>query len=471
MPTKRGYSFQGYYYLESDGTKTFYYNDDMSSASDWNRDENCTLHPEWIIIEYTITYNNLNDGENPAENPTKYTVESPTIQFAKPYGRVGYYGSWNITEIPSGSVGPVTVIASWTAVDYDIKYENLLDGENPNEQIKKYTIEDTINLAPPFGRKHYVGSWDIMTIPKGSTGDITITAVWTLQQYKITYAGVSGLTNFNPKTVTWEDEIELEYVSRSGYSFLGWKFNGRYVTELSDIENDITLTAVWSNGKTANLEAGMIDVYISVNDSTVVLPSTNFTSAYGCTINFISYVPTVTITSNTDVVYKMNIVISAGGFEPSLYLNKVSMQSAKPSTPTIDVSGYTLNLYTTGTCAIYGYDGQPRSSSISANNGSYAIHCYRLAIYKADDLTIRGGNGSSASAYAYGVHGANGFNAVYATGSISVATKNVKLIGGNGGNGKAGANSYGYGAEATNVKPTGSYTPTTTKGSNGYGEG
>lgn len=534
MPTKRGYTFGGYYCLESDDTKTFYYNADMSSARDWLRDEmDCVLHPVWILIEYNITYHNLNGGQNPAENPAKYTVESPTIEFAEPYGRLGYEGAWlpasiphdsvgdkdiyamwtpinyvieykddkngvnpnptsytiesptiiladpygvpgyagtwNIKVIPHGSTGKVTVTAVWTELEYDIRYENVLAGENPSANPERYNIEDsTIVFEKPYGRPGYTGDWDIKTIPQGSTGDKVITAVWTPIQYTITYKGVDGFINPNPSTITCEDVVELQRATRTGYMLLGWKRGDNFVTTLSNVRENITLTAVWSNGKTANLEASMTKLVVSVDGMTLVLPSTDFTSAYGCTVEVLSGVSSLTITSNTNVVYKMNIAIASGGLDVSLYLNKVSMKSAKPSTPAISFYGFTLNLYATGTCAIYGYDGQPRNSSSGVNDGSCAIDCYKLVIAQADNLTVRGGNGSSASVY--GVSGANGFYAVKASGSIAVTTKNVKLIGGNGGNGKAGSQSYGYGSEATNVKPTGT-TPTTTKGSNGYGEG
>ncbi len=532
MPTKRGYAFGGYY-LESDGTKTFYYNADMSSARDWDRDENCTLLPEWILIEYTITYHNLKGGQNPAENPTtytvespdivfanpygilgyrgkwlpdsiphgsigdkdiyaewsaieydiefidkknginpnptKYTIESPTIIFADPYGVDGYAGKWIPASIPSGSTGKVTVTADWTPLDYYITYENLLDGVNPTSNPTKYTIEDlTIVFEKPFGRVGYTGDWDITRIPHGSTNDVTVTAVWTPIKYNISYENMNGAYNRNPSKITIEDEIELRYVTRTGYSLLGWKLKGKYVAELSGIHEDITLTAVWSDGKTANLTADMVNVFIHVDGSTVVLPSTNFTSAYGCTINIVSYMRNVTITSNTNIMYRMNIAVSETcGIDLSLYLNRVSMQSAKPSTPAISMYGFVLYLHTKGTCVIYGHDGQARYSPDDEYDGSCAIDCSKLAIAEADDLTIRGGNGSRAAAS--GLYGGAGFKAVSASAWITVSTPNVTLIGGNGGNGRAGHGSQGYGAEATDVKPTGSYAPTMTKGSNGIG--
>lgn len=601
MPTKRGYDFKGYYYPESNGTKTFYYNADMSSARVWNRDEDCTLLPEWKPIIYKITYENVLDGINPNTIET-YTIETPTIVFEKPYGRKGREGNWNIeqitkgsigditvraewqlieyeieyvgigkginpntidkytiesdtivfekpygidgyegslypTSIPHGSIGKVTVEISWGVIHYGITYANLLGGINPNQDniytiedetivfkypygrdgylgnwdiptipkgstgdivvtalwtpilykikyvideqyinpnshIETYTIEsETINFAPPYGRAHYTGAWNITSIPKGSTGDITITAIWTPIWYKITYVGVNGLDNSNPNYITYDDVVTLNYVYKPDYMLVGWKWNGYYVNILCEIESNITLVAVWSDGKTVNLETSIPKLIVSAQDMTIVLPSANFTARYGCCIEVKAFVGNLTIKSNTNIVYKMNIDMSSRQSDMGLYLNKVSMQSAKPSTPAICLFGFYLNLYTTGTCVINGFNGSERRSSWDDVDASVGIECSKLCIYKADNLTIRGGNGCNAGIY--GLSGTVGKYAVNASISISVATKNVKLIGGNGGNGMAGSTSYGWGAEATNIKVTGSQSSSTTiiKGSNGVTSG
>ena len=56
-PTRTGYTFDGYYDAVSGGKK--YYNSDMSSANNWDKDAATTLYAHWTAKTYDVT---LNDG-------------------------------------------------------------------------------------------------------------------------------------------------------------------------------------------------------------------------------------------------------------------------------------------------------------------------------------------------------------------------------------------------------------------------
>ena len=79
------------------------------------------IYANFSAITYTITYN-LNGGTNHADNPDKYTVETPTITLKNPtktgYTFEGWYteaGFTNkVTEIATGSTGDKTFYAKWT---------------------------------------------------------------------------------------------------------------------------------------------------------------------------------------------------------------------------------------------------------------------------------------------------------------------------------------------------------------------
>ena len=91
MPTRTGYTFQGYYDATSDGTK--YYNADGSSARTWNKAANTTLYARWTANQYTITFNNydgtalqsglVNYGETPsyAGTPSKPSTDAYVYTF------------------------------------------------------------------------------------------------------------------------------------------------------------------------------------------------------------------------------------------------------------------------------------------------------------------------------------------------------------------------------------------------------
>lgn len=55
VPTKKGYSFMGYY-SEEEGQGVQYYDENMDSSLIWNLTQNITLYAYWIVNDYTITF-------------------------------------------------------------------------------------------------------------------------------------------------------------------------------------------------------------------------------------------------------------------------------------------------------------------------------------------------------------------------------------------------------------------------------
>lgn len=95
-----------------------------------------TVTAAYSITNYNITYNNLNGATN--SNPATYNVASADIVFVDPGARAGYiFKGWyddavytnQVTGIPNGSTGAVTVYAKW-AVGYTITWDNAI-GVNP----------------------------------------------------------------------------------------------------------------------------------------------------------------------------------------------------------------------------------------------------------------------------------------------------------------------------------------------------
>ena len=95
-----------------------------------------TVTAAYSITNYSITYNNLNGATN--SNPATYNVASADIEFVAPGALAGYiFKGWyddavytnQVTGIPNGSTGAVTVYAKW-AVGYTITWDNAI-GVNP----------------------------------------------------------------------------------------------------------------------------------------------------------------------------------------------------------------------------------------------------------------------------------------------------------------------------------------------------
>ena len=166
IPTRNGYTFDGYF-KNSDGTGTQYYNANGTSKTNWNIAENTTLYAKWTATNYTITYN-TNGGNSIAQK--NYTIETATFDLPTPT-RTGY------------------TFAGW------------YDNENPT------------------GNK-------VTQVAKGSTGNKTFYAAWTINQYTLTYsAGEGGTVSGNHAsgfTLDYNTSVTLTATPATGYSFTKW---------------------------------------------------------------------------------------------------------------------------------------------------------------------------------------------------------------------------------------------------------
>lgn len=75
------------------------------------------------LVPYLIQYENLMGAVNP--NPASYTITTPTIELLPPHSMTGYRflgwfdamtGGDQITTIPEGSSGNITLYARWETV-------------------------------------------------------------------------------------------------------------------------------------------------------------------------------------------------------------------------------------------------------------------------------------------------------------------------------------------------------------------
>ena len=154
-----------------------------------------------------------------------------------------------MTQIAAGSTGNRTYYAKWTAGAYTITY--VLDGgTNAAENPTNYTIEDSITLADPTKEGYSFNGWysdagfttKVTEIAKGSTGDITLYAKFTVNTYTVTWIidGVSSEENYNygetPVHADPAKEADEQYL----YTFIGWE------PAVAEVTGDATYTAKFS---------------------------------------------------------------------------------------------------------------------------------------------------------------------------------------------------------------------------------
>ena len=199
-----------------------------------------TITASWNIITYNVYYDfnvpsdSISQDVDNSMNVTTYTVED-AITFQTPT-RKGYrFTGWD-KNIEKGTIGDVTVTASWEVIKYDIVYDfgdadSVSKATNNAQNPSTYTIEDAITFAEPSRTGYTFISWD-KNILRGTIDTQTITANWEIIEYDIVYDfddtnSVSKTTNNeqNPSKYTIEDAITFAEPSRDGYTFIAWNKN------------------------------------------------------------------------------------------------------------------------------------------------------------------------------------------------------------------------------------------------------
>lgn len=135
---------------------------------------------------------------------------------------------------------PATLYVNWELIKYNIEYVVDLKGQkNPNPT--QYTVEDEITFID-LEKDGYKFGWDIKAIPKGTTGNITVTGNWENNEYNITYdVDLKGLTNPNPTVYEVGEEIIFEPLYKEGYNF-EW-FPAKIE---ADTIGDVTVKGIWT---------------------------------------------------------------------------------------------------------------------------------------------------------------------------------------------------------------------------------
>lgn len=253
-PTRAGYTFNGYY-TEANGKGTKYYNANGTSAKNWDKTAATTLYAYWTAENYTISYT-LNGGAVATANPTNYNVTTNTFTLNNPtrtgYTFKGWTGSNGETpqttvQITKGSTGNKTYTANWDPITYTITYE-LAGGQGTNPAT--YTVETaTFQLAAPQRAGYTFLGWTgsngntpqmTVQIAKGSTGDKSYVAHWTLDP-STQVAYLDSLNNPVAQETVAFNRPEAPEVA--GFTFVRWD-----VVE-GPLSEGITLQAIYTENE------------------------------------------------------------------------------------------------------------------------------------------------------------------------------------------------------------------------------
>lgn len=252
-PTREGYTFDGWYTLQSGGTKI---------ESPYMPSSDITLYAHWTPKTYEITFN---PGEDGTVNPT-----SKTVTYDGTYGtlpiptRPGYdFDRWEDTngnEVKATNTVKITqdttLTAKWLGAEYTVTFDpNGGQTNTPNKTVRNEGTYGTLPTPtkPGYTFKGWINS-NGEKITSSTTVDLTadevLTADWKANTYKITFdPGEDGIVNEPTRDVNYGDTYgTLPIPTKPGYVFDGWygpDGNKIEETDVIDILTDITVTAGW----------------------------------------------------------------------------------------------------------------------------------------------------------------------------------------------------------------------------------
>lgn len=293
-PVRSGYEFTGWY---TDEALTKYLGSLEGGFSCGQYFKNLTLYAGWkknadntvTSTEYSIVFDGNGATFGTMETMKKLKYDKKYTLTANAFKRSGYtFTGWNTKKDGSGKVyqnkaevknltsksgGKVTLYAQWkkakqTEKKYTITYK-LNKGKNNKSNPTSYTKKTaTIKFKNATRKGYSFKGWykdkkyqkKVTQIKKGSTGNVTLYAKWTANQYTIKFNG-NGATSGSMKAVKnckYDKKYTLKKNSfkRKGYTFAGWNTkkdgSGKNYKNKAEVKNltsksggTVTLYAQW----------------------------------------------------------------------------------------------------------------------------------------------------------------------------------------------------------------------------------
>ena len=241
-PTREGYSFDGWYNAETGGDKV--------TVIEAGSIGNITLYARWTTESHTVSFNS--DGGSTVDNITVNhgeKVTAPKAPTKDGYAFAGWYVGETAYDFNTAVTADVALTAKWNAIEYTISYV-LNGGMNDGEVITEYTIESDTIVHPVPVRDGYtflgwfdaeVGGNKSETIESGSTGHVTLYAVWRIDSVEVSFEANGGSLDDGAEVqkVDYGNTVAFVEPVRENYLFLGW-YTDEALTQSYDFNSAVT---------------------------------------------------------------------------------------------------------------------------------------------------------------------------------------------------------------------------------------
>lgn len=221
---------------------------------------------EWEAITYSIEFFEPTDVKSKEYDRIRsvfYNVETdidefefPGITYHNGYEARFVYDERTIFYPPKDGAESKDIYAEYTPIEYTLSYTR--PDREENVFICNFTVEDTISFESvnPYRKGYKFKGFEdpttnqVITQISDTTGDVVLNTDWELITYTVTFTSTLSSATLPAEKAyyTVEDGIifdELYNASAIGYTFLGWRENGKPIGSTDDNLRNIRLVASW----------------------------------------------------------------------------------------------------------------------------------------------------------------------------------------------------------------------------------
>ncbi len=270
IPTRTGYTFNGWYTAASGGTQ-------VTASTTVSITAAQTLYAQWTADTYRVTFDS-NGGSGAPSSQTKTHDVALTLSTTVPT-RTGYtFKNWNTAKDGSGTAyasgasytanAAATLYAQWTANTYTVTFD--ANGGSCGTASITVTYASTYGTLPTPTKVGYIFSGWFTTASSGTqiteSTKVTITAAqtlyahWTAITYTVDYDSNGGLgTGPESDVCTYDVQytIPTNTFSKTGYRTAGWntkpdgtgtfyELNSKFIN-LTAVDGEVVkLYSMWS---------------------------------------------------------------------------------------------------------------------------------------------------------------------------------------------------------------------------------
>lgn len=281
---KEGYSFIGWA-KENNGELIYSDTDDIYNLSTEENGQ-VTLYAKWNINSFDIVFLDYDDS---VIEKVKYNyndvIKNPKDPIRKGYTFLGWDNSSERVK------DNLVIKAQYNLDSYDIVYN--LNGGKIEDAISNYDVEkNSLKIPNPNKEGYDFIGWTQKDkeepikdyeIPKGTIGNIELTANYEPISYKLIFNTNGANEELEPKEIKYDSSFgELSSVTKDGYNFIDWTDKeDKPVSENTVFKetNDINIYANWETityNLTYNLIGGKIEETpnsFNVESETIKIPN------------------------------------------------------------------------------------------------------------------------------------------------------------------------------------------------------